>query len=320
MSYGSPQWQRWVLDEQKAVPLLLHAFERGINTWDTADIYSNGRSEEIIAKALAVGRIPREKVVLLSKCYFGVDKITDKQPFIPDMSLNYGDLVNQVGLSRKHILDAVESSVKRLGTYIDVLQIHRLDPETPREEIMGALNSVVEKGLVRYIGASTMPAWEYQGLQNVARAHNWHTFISMQNYYNLLYREEEREMLPYCRHEKIGCLAWSPLARGILTRPWKSGASARESSDDFLGSFVNRSESSEEIVRRLEAIASKKGTTMAIIAIAWSLSKEGVNPIVGLNSKSRIDEMVVAVGFVLTEAEIRSLEEPYLPLPIAGYA
>ena len=183
-----------------------------------------------------------------------------------------------------------------------------------------------------------MPAWEFQGLQNVAHKHNWHTFISMQNYYNLLYREEEREMLPYCRHEGIGCLAvsnrglglasvrlsrlqWSPIARGVLARPWQSGTSIRESTDHFLDIFVNRSsDASREIVRRVEQVAKDRTATMATIAAAWCLSKGGVVPVVGLNSKERIDEMVQGVKLELTDKEIQYLEEPYAPLPISGFA
>jgi len=194
MSYGSSEWQPWVLNEADSLPLLEHAYKSGINTIDTADIYSHGQSERIIGKALKQYNIPREKIVLLSKCYFGVDESNLGRP-IALSSTNDGETVNTVGLSRKHIFNAVEKSVERLGTYIDVLQIHRLDRDTPREEIMKALNDVIEKGWVRYIGASSMAAWEFQTLQNIAEKNGWHKFISMQNYYNLIYREEEREMV-----------------------------------------------------------------------------------------------------------------------------
>ncbi|KAI2486926.1 aldo-keto reductase [Pyrenophora tritici-repentis] len=196
MSYGSSKWQPWVLEEAESLPLLEHAYKCGINTWDTADIYSHGLSEKIVGKALKQYNIPRNKVVILSKCYFGVVE-DDVSVQIAGVSVNDGDMVNSVGLSRKHIFDAVEKSVERLGTYIDVLQIHRLDRGTPREEIMKALNDVIEKGWVRYIGASSMAAWEFQTLQNIAEKNGWHKFISMQNYYNLIYREEEREMVGF---------------------------------------------------------------------------------------------------------------------------
>ena len=188
MSYGSSDWQEWVLNEEDSLPLLKHAYDKGINTWDTANVYSNGRSEEIIGKALKKYDIPRSTVTILSKCYFGVSLEEGRQPGIGEVSVNDGLWVNRSGLSRKNIFDSVEASVKRLGTYIDLLQIHRLDRETPKEEIMRALNDVVESGMVRYIGASSMAAWEFQLLQNIAEKHGWHKFISMQNFHNLIYR------------------------------------------------------------------------------------------------------------------------------------
>lgn len=320
MSYGTPEWQEWVLDEEKSLPLLEHAYKVGINTWDTADVYSNGRSEEIIGKALQKYNIPRQKVVILSKCYFGVDQ-SGAQPRISAMSTNDNNMVNQVGLSRKHILDAVDASVKRLGTYIDVLQIHRLDRDTPKKEIMKALNDVVESGKVRYIGASSMAAWEFQMLQNVADANGWHKFISMQNYHNLIYREEEREMLPYCRASGVGCIPWSPVARGVLARPWSERSTKREESDNFLKSLIRskETETDKNIVDRVEEVAKKRGVGMALVAIAWSLKQEAVNPIVGLGSKERIDEAVEAVKFQLSDEEAKYLEEPYMPKMVQGY-
>ncbi|CAF9941568.1 hypothetical protein IMSHALPRED_002789 [Imshaugia aleurites] len=320
MSYGTPDWQEWVLDEEKSLPLLEHAYKVGLNTWDTADVYSNGRSEEIIGKALQKYSIPRQKVVILSKCYFGVDT-SGTQPRIAAMSKNDDDMVNQVGLSRKHILDAVDASVKRLGTYIDVLQIHRLDRDTPKKEIMRALNDVVESGKVRYIGASSMAAWEFQMLQNIAETNGWHKFISMQNYHNLLYREEEREMLPFCRASGVGCIPWSPVARGVLTRPWGDRSTKREESDNFLKSLIRSKETEidKNIVDRLEEVAKKRGVGMALVAIAWSIKQEGVNPIVGLGSKERIDQAVEAVKFQLSDEEAKYLEEPYMPKMVQGY-
>ena len=176
MSYGSPDWQGWVLDEEQSLPILEYAYQRGLNAWDTADVYSNGLSEKIIGKAIKKFNIPRDRLVILSKCYFGVDD-TGGQPRISEVSTNDGPMVNRVGLSRKHILDAVDQSVERLGTYIDVLQIHRLDHDTPKEEIMKALNDVIESGKVRYIGASSMATWEFQMLQNIAEKHGWYVVI-----------------------------------------------------------------------------------------------------------------------------------------------
>lgn len=283
-----------------------------------ADIYSHGKSEEIVGKALKQYDIPRSKVVILSKCYFGVAE-DGSQPTIVESGTNDGSRVNEVGLSRKHILDAVDKSVARLGTYIDVLQIHRLDRETPKEEIMKALNDVIESGKVRYIGASSMAAWEFQMLQNIAARNGWHQFISMQNYYNLLYREEEREMIPYCKETGVGLTPWSPIARGVLTRPWNSRGTTREQTDGFLKALIGRENQVDKaIVDRVEEIAKKRGTTMAAVATAWVMGK-GVTPILGLSSKDRITEAVKNSNFKLEKEDFAYLEEPYLPKQIAGY-
>ncbi|KAF1974752.1 Aldo/keto reductase [Bimuria novae-zelandiae CBS 107.79] len=318
MGFGSPNSTNgaWVLDEAASLPLLKYAFDNGINTWDTADAYSQGRSEEIIGKAITQYKIPREKLVLLTKCFFGVDEkeaMKDGRLNLAVAMVNDGVMVNRVGLSRKHIIDAVDASVKRLGTYIDVLQIHRLDKEVPPEEIMRALNDVVESGKVRYIGASSMTAWQFQMLNNVAEKHGWHKFISMQNYHNLLYREEEREMLPYCFHEGIGVIPWSPLAQGKLARPWNT-SSHRQESDPYMGFFITPSD--EAIVNKVEEIANQLGVSMAQVAMAWSL-KKGVNPILGLQSEKRIDEAVGALEVVLSEDHVKALEGVYNVKPVA---
>ncbi|KAI4661029.1 uncharacterized protein J4E79_005597 [Alternaria viburni] len=319
MSFGSSKWQPWVLDEAESLPLLEHAYKSGINTWDTADIYSHGHSEKIIAKALKQYNIPRNKVVLLSKCYFGVVE-EDPSLGIASVSTNDGDMVNQVGLSRKHIFDAVEKSVERLGTYIDVLQIHRLDRGTPREEIMKALNDVIERGWVRYIGASSMAAWEFQTLQNIADRNGWHKFISMQNYYNLIYREEEREMIPYCQDTGVGLIPWSPIARGALTRPWSDRSSKRAETDKFLEMLVHGREDAidKKIIERVEEVAKKHNVSMACIATAWTI-KKGVCPIIGLSSKERIDETVRNSNFKLSDEDAKYLEEVYVPKVRQGF-
>jgi len=319
MSFGSSKWQPWVLDEAESLPLLEHAYKSGINTWDTADIYSHGHSEKIIAKALKQYNIPRNKVVLLSKCYFGVVE-EDPSLGIASVSTNDGDMVNQVGLSRKHIFDAVEKSVERLGTYIDVLQIHRLDRGTPREEIMKALNDVIERGWVRYIGASSMAAWEFQTLQNIADRNGWHKFISMQNYYNLIYREEEREMIPYCQDTGVGLIPWSPIARGALTRPWSDRTSKRAETDKFLEMLVHGREDAidKKIIERVEEVAKKNNVSMACIATAWTI-KKGVCPIIGLSSKERIDETVRNSNFKLSDEDAKYLEEVYVPKARQGF-
>jgi versiconal hemiacetal acetate reductase len=320
MTYGTDQWQDWVLNEDESLPLLEYAYKIGIRTWDTANVYSHGRSEEIIGKAIKKFNIPRERLVILSKCYFGVDpgQLGGGKPLI---TANDGDMLNQTGLSRKHIIDAVDQSVARLGTYIDVLQIHRLDRSVPREEIMRALNDVVESGKVRYLGASSMAAWEFQELQNVAEKHGWHKFISMQNYYSLIYREEEHEMIPYCNHTGVGLVPWSPVARGALTRPWQTRDTLREKSDMYLDLFVRSQElkADEEIINRVEEVAKKMDKSMAQVAIAWCLSKENVCPIVGLSKKERMDEAVEACKIKLSEEDIKYLEEPYVPKRRMGY-
>ncbi|KEF57873.1 alcohol dehydrogenase [Exophiala aquamarina CBS 119918] len=320
MSYGSPEWQGWVLNEEDSLPLLEYAYKAGIRTWDTADVYSHGQSEQIIGKAIKKFNIPRENLVILSKCYFGVTEDSPSNA-ISVSSVNDNDMLNRVGLSRKHIIDAVDKSVARLGTYIDVLQIHRLDRSTPREEIMRALNDVVESGKVRYIGASSMAAWEFQELQNIADRHGWHKFISMQNYYNLIYREEENEMIPYCNHTGVGLIPWSPVARGALTRPYASRDTLREKTDNYLKTLIRSRDDKvdEEIINRVEEVAKKIGKSMAQVAIAWTLSKKDVCPIVGLNKPERIDEAVEATKITLEEEDIKYLEEPYQPKKRQGY-
>jgi aryl-alcohol dehydrogenase-like predicted oxidoreductase len=287
-----------------------------------ADTYSNGLSETIIGKALKKYSIPRSRVVILSKCYFGVDT-TGAQPPIAALSSNDGYMVNQVGLSRKHIFDAVEASIQRLGTYIDVLQIHRLDKTTPKTEIMKALNDVVEKGWVRYLGASSMAAWEFQMLQNIADKNGWHKFISMQNYHHLLYREEEREMIPYCKETGVALIPWSPLARGLLTRPFSPAAfpTTRHSTDKYLHSqLLSRiSQVDKEIIQRVEDVAKRMSVSMAAVATAWCLAKGDI-PIIGLSSRSRIDEAVKSASITLTEEDVKYLDELYMPKEPTGFA
>ena len=320
MSYGDKRWMPWVLEEDDALPILEHAYKAGINTWDTANVYSMGKSEQIIAKALKKYNIPRNRVVILSKCFGGV---SDDGTFpSPEVALrNDGEFVNRVGLSRRNIIDSVQASVERLGTYIDVLQIHRLDRETPPEEIMRALNDVVERGWVRYIGASSMAAWEFQQLQNVADRHGWVKFISMQNLYSLLYREEEREMVPYCQATGVGVIPWFAVAAGMLTRPWDDQSTERAKTDPYLAAIFKSGDGVAEkaIVDRVEEVAKKKNVAMAQVATAWQLSKPGVNPLLGLSKKERIDQAVAAIHVKLTEEEIKYLEEPYVPKPVMGY-
>jgi aryl-alcohol dehydrogenase-like predicted oxidoreductase len=252
-------------------------------------------------------------LVILSKIYYALDPINQ----LPISQLGFKDkqrFVNRVGLSRKHILDAVAASCERLGTYIDVLQIHRLDRDTPMEEIMRALNDVVESGQVRYLGASSMAAWEFQKLQHIAEIQGWHKFISMQNYYNILYREDEREMIPYCRDSGVGILPWSPLARGVLAHSWTTRNTAREQTDKLLQTLVRHrgSDVDEALVGRVAEVAERNGVPMATIGLAWCL-KRNVYPVTGLNTKERIDQAVSSVQFKLSDEDEIYINELYIP-------
>jgi versiconal hemiacetal acetate reductase len=247
----------------------------------------------------------------MTKIFYALEP--DSQPPIPAV-MDPLTLPNRVGLSRKHILSAVAESCARLGTYIDLLQIHRFDDNVPIEETMRALHDVVLSGQVRYIGASSMPAWKFQKMQNVAEKNGWTKFVSMQGYYNLLYREEEREMIPYCQDTGVGLCPWSPLARGVLSRPWLDRASKRDATDKLLQNMVRgkgMEDADRAIVERVEEIAGKRCVSMATVALAWVLSK-GCFPITGLGTKERIDEAVGAVKSVLSVEEIAYLDELYV--------
>lgn len=277
-------------------------------------MYSNGRSEEIVGKALRKYQIPREQVVIMTKIFYALDPV-NQYPISKLMDKKAKGLVNRVGLSRKHILSAVSDSVERLGTYIDVLQIHRLDRDMCPEETMRALNDVVQSGQVRYLGASSMAAWEFQKLQHIAERNGWHKFISMQNYYNILHREEEREMIPLCRDLGVGIMPWSPLARGVLAHPWNDRSSKREQSDRLLAALVRGGKEhaiDEAVVGRVEEISKKRGVPMATVGLAWCFQQD-VYPITGLGSKERIDQAVAAVAFELTEEEMNYINEFYEP-------
>ncbi|KAH3679637.1 hypothetical protein WICMUC_000869 [Wickerhamomyces mucosus] len=320
MSFGSKEWADWVEDdEEKIFKILKKAYDHGIRTYDTADIYSNGLSEIILGKFLKKYNIKRDKVVILTKVWGSVDEEYGYKNILNENELSEADkinLINNKGLSRKHILDAAENSVKRLGTYIDVYQIHRYDPSTPHEETLKALNDVVEKGLTRYIGASTTRATEFVELQLTAEKNGWHKFISVQSFYNLLNREDENELNHYAKKTGVGIIPWSPLAMGVLARPVPKdesefttrGKSVRlnlTTQDDARKSDI-------EIINRVGEIAEKHGVSRAAIATAWVLSK-GAQPIVGLSSEERVDDLVVGANLTLTEDEFKYLEEPYVP-------
>lgn len=309
MAFGLPSWEGspWTLAEEESLSIIKRAYDLGINTWDTANTYSNGESERILGRALKNFSIPRSKVVILSKLYYPV--MSDNSRPQPPDACSF-QLVNQMGLSRKHIFDAVEGSLERLGTdYIDVLQLHRLDRETPSEEIMRALHDLVTMGKVRYLGASSMYTWEFAKLQYTARINGWTTFTSMQPFYNLLYREEEREMLPFCKDQGIGIIPWSPLARGLLGRP-RDATTKRSEQDAKTRKWF--SDANLEIIDRVEELANKKGCSMASVATAWVL-KKGCSPIVGLTSVQRVDEIMEALEVKLTDDECHYLEEKYQP-------
>ena len=305
MTYGTSQWRDWVLDEEQSRPLIRRAIELGVNFFDTADMYSQGVSEEVSGRALR-DFARRDEIVLATKVYFPT-----------------GEGPNQRGLSRKHILDAVEASLRRLGTeHIDLYQIHRWDYETPIDETLEALHSLVQAGKVRYIGASSMFAWQFARALYLADLRGWTRFVSMQNHYNLVYREEEREMLPLCLAEGIGVIPWSPLARGFLTgnrTQDKGGVTKRSKSDQFAHEMYYQ-ESDFSVVDRVVALSQSHGVTPAQIALAWLLHQPGVTaPIVGASKMSHLEEAVAALDVRLSAEEIAHLNEPYTPHPVLGH-
>ncbi|CDO72523.1 hypothetical protein BN946_scf184983.g6 [Trametes cinnabarina] len=316
MSYGDSKWADWVLDEEEAIKHIKFAYEHGITTFDTANVYSNGLSEIILGNAIKKLSLPREELVIMTKLYAPVASDTG----INTIGKNPQDLgiINQHGLNRKHIFDSVKASLNRLQLdYIDVLQCHRFDYNTPIEETMQALHDVVKAGYVRYIGMSSCYAYQFHQMQHYAITHNLTPFISMQNHYSLLYREEEREMFPTLKLFGVGSIPWSPLARGMLTRPL-TAESKRAKTDASLTYYKN--DASGEIIKRVEEIANKKGVSMARVSLAWIMSKPGVTaPIIGTTSLQNLEDILGALDVTLTEDEIKYLEEPYKPVPIAGH-
>lgn len=314
MSYGSKKWADWVIEDKAQIfKILKHCYDNGLRTFDTADFYSNGLSERIIKEFLEHYSIKRETVVIMTKIYLPIDETLDLHHRFTIGEFEELELSNQRGLSRKHIIAGVKNSVERLGTYIDLLQIHRLDHETPMKEIMRALNDVVEAGDVRYIGASSMLATEFAELQFIADKYGWFQFISSQSYYNLLNREDERELIPFAKRHNIGLIPWSPNARGILTRPVDKHTDRHMSDPTIKALKLDALEDDQkEIINRVEKISKNKNVSMAMISIAWVLHK-GCYPIVGLNSTSRVDEAIAALQVTLTEEEVKYLEEPYRP-------
>ena len=306
MSYGSKQWRDWVLEDAEGRPFIRRALELGINFFDTADMYSLGASEEILGRALR-DFSSRDKVVIATKVYNPMN-----------------DDPNGRGLGRKHIMHAVDDSLRRLGTdYIDLYQIHRFDYESPMEETMEALHDVVKAGKVRYIGASSMWTWQLVKMQYLADRHGWTRFVSMQNHYNLVYREEEREMIPYCREEGIGLIPWSPFARGFLAGNRgadRSGETTRSRSDDYAHKMYY-GPADFAVVDKVTQIASRRGVSNAQIALAWMLSRPGITaPIVGATKMHHLDDAVAAVALKLEAVEIEELNSAYVPHPVLGHS
>jgi 1-deoxyxylulose-5-phosphate synthase len=307
MSYGVPErgMHPWSLDEEKSRPFLRRAIELGINFFDTANVYSDGTSEEIVGRALREFAT-RDAVVIATKVH---GKMRDEP--------------NGRGLSRKAILTEIDHSLRRLGVdYVDLYQIHRFDHETPIEETLEALHDVVKSGKARYIGASSMYSWQFCQALYLADLHGWTRFVSMQGHYNLLYREEEREMLPLCRDQGIGVIPWSPLARGRLARPWdQKDATGRAGSDEFGKTLYSRTEENDrKVIERVGRIASERGIPRAQVALAWMLANPIVTaPIVGATKPQHLEDAVAALDVKLSPQEIASLEEPYVPHPVLGF-
>jgi len=306
MTYGTPKWRPWVLDEAASLPFFKAAVEAGINFFDTADVYSQGESERVTGKALKE-YAKRHEVVIATKVH-GV----------------MGSDVNNRGLSRKHIMDAIDRSLTRLGVdYVDLYQIHRFDPETPIEETLEALNDVVRAGKARYIGASSMYAWQFMNMLATSRAHGWTPFVSMQPQYNLVYREEEREMLPLCREMGVGVIPWSPLARGFLAGDRETpgeGETERARTDEFAPRLYYR-EPDHAVVEAVGEVARARGVPNTQVALAWVLSKAGITaPIVGASKAHHLADAVAALEIKLTDEEVAALEKPYKPKPVLDHA
>ncbi len=307
MTYGVPDrgTHEWTLPEDESRPFIKRALELGITFFDTSNSYSDGTSEEILGRALKE-YARRDEVVIATKVYFPMRKDTAAR-----------------GLSRKNILAEIDNSLRRLGTdFVDLYQIHRYDSDTPLEETLEALHDVVKSGKARYIGASSMYAWQFCKALQLADRHGWTRFVSMQNHMNLLYREEEREMMGLCREEGIGVIPWSPLARGKLARPWQSQSTKRSETDQMTKNLYDTTEDADRaVVARVEEVARERGVPMAQVALAWVVQKGGVTaPIVGASKPHHLEDAVAALSLSLSDEEIKRLEEPYVSHAVAGFA
>jgi aryl-alcohol dehydrogenase (NADP+) len=306
MTYGSSKWREWVLDEAESRPFIQRALESGINFFDTADMYSIGASEEVLGRALK-DFARRDRVVIATKVFNAMS-----------------DDPNDRGLSRKHIHHAIDDSLRRLGTdYVDLYQIHRFDYETPVEETMSALNDVVRAGKVLYLGASSMFAWQFAEMEQVAKENGWERFVSMQNHYNLIYREEEREVIPLCRAQGVGLIPWSPLARGFLAGNRSKqdfGETVRAKTDEYAQKMYY-DDSDFAVVDRVTEIARKRGVSNAQVALAWVLQQPGITaPIVGASKMKHLDDAIAALDLKLDESELKALAEPYRPHRVLGHS
>ncbi len=311
MSYGAPNTgepkpgsHAWALNEEESLPFFRQALDLGINFFDTANVYSRGESEAVLGRFLKTNA-RREDIVIATKVY-GIMR----------------DAPNGHGLSRKAIFFELDQSLRRLQTdYVDLYQIHRWDYETPIEETLDALNDVVKSGKVRYIGASTMHAWQFAKALYLSRLHGWSRFVSMQNHYNLLFREEEREMIPLCQSEGLGIIPWSPLARGRLARPWQQESTKRHETDRYARVLYSQTEAVDRaVVDRVGEIAEQRGVSRAQVALAWVLGKSTITaPIVGATKPHHLPDAVAALSVHLTPEEVASLEEPYVPHALVGF-
>jgi aryl-alcohol dehydrogenase (NADP+) len=306
MTYGSPKWRDWILDESAARPFFKQALDLGINFFDTADMYSVGQSEVVLGNCLKKLGVPRDRVVIATKLH---------NPM--------GDDPNQRGQSRKHVMHAIDDSLRRLGVdYVDLYQIHRFDSSTPIEESLDALDAVVRAGKALYLGASSMYAWQFCKMLHTADRRGQHRFVTMQNHYNLAYREEEREMNPLCQAEGVGLIPWSPLARGFLTknRPKGSDGATLRAKNDGFSQYLYKEEADYAVVDAVSRIADARGVSNAEVALAWIMQRPAVTaPIVGATRLSHIEDAVKAVSLRLEPSEIKALEAPYVPHPVLGH-